>query len=171
MGRYKGGLVFSRDLIRSTPFGSLAQRTIGYEREGFFVGVEGAYSNYLKGEKGNRLMQKIGGGNWKPVKDSKDKEPKEGADIISTIDIGMQDVAQTALLRQLEKYDADHGCVVVMEVETGAVKAISNLGKVDDDKYGETYNYAVGESTEPGWNFNISHAPQGGGRYHLRTID
>lgn len=154
-GRYKGGLVYSRELTRSLPFGRLAERTIGYDREGFLVGVDGAYTNLLKGEKGIRLMQKIGGGDWKPVKDSQDVEPIEGADIISTIDIGMQDVAQTALLRQLEKFDADHGCVVVMEVETGAVKAISNLTRLDNGKYGEIYNYAVGESTEPGSTFKL----------------
>lgn len=155
LGRYKGGLVYSRDLIRSLPFGRLAERTIGYDRENTLVGVEGAYTNYLKGEKGNRLMQKIGGGDWKPVRDSKDIDPVEGADIISTIDIGMQDVTQTALLRQLEAYDADHGCVVVMEVATGAVKAISNLTRLDNGKYGEIYNYAVGESTEPGSTFKL----------------
>lgn len=153
--RYTGGLVYSRELIRSMPFGRLAERTIGYDREGVLVGVEGAYTDFLKGEKGNRLMQKIGGGDWKPVKDSRDIDPIEGADIISTIDIGMQDVAQTALLRQLEKFEADHGCVVVMDVTTGAVKAISNLNRLENGKYGEIYNHAVGESTEPGSTFKL----------------
>jgi cell division protein FtsI (penicillin-binding protein 3) len=155
LNRYKGGLVYSRKLTRSMPFGRLAERTIGYDKEGVLVGLEGAYTSSLKGEKGVQLMQKIGGGDWKPVKNAADVEPVEGADIISTIDIGMQDIAQTALLRQLEKYDAHHGSVVVMEVETGAIKAISNLGKLENGKYGETYNYAVGESTEPGSTFKL----------------
>ena len=82
-------------------------------------------------------------------------EPKDGQDIVTTINTNIQDIAHHALLGQLEKYKADHGCVVVMETKTGEIKAISNLGRTEEGTYYEKLNYAVGESHEPGSTFKL----------------
>ena len=100
-------------------------------------------------------MQKLAKNQWKPISDVNELEPRDGYDIISTIDVYIQDIAHHALLKQLEFYQADHGCVVVMETRTGEVKAISNLGRADDGTYYETQNYAVAESHEPGSTFKL----------------
>ncbi len=155
-GKYKGGFIYLQRNKRERPFKVLAARTIGYEREGVRpVGLEGAYSEILKGVDGKRLMQKIAGGVWMPVGDDNEVEPEDGKDIYSTIDVNLQDVAESALLKQLQKHKADHGSVVLMEVKTGAIKAIANLKRNEDGGYYEGYNYAVGESTEPGSTFKL----------------
>ena len=100
-------------------------------------------------------MQKIAKNQWKPISDVNELDPVDGYDIISTIDVFIQDIAHHALLKQLELYEADHGCVVVMETKTGEVKAISNLGRAEDGSYFETQNYAVAESHEPGSTFKL----------------
>ncbi len=155
-GRYKGGFIALQRNIRERPFKLLASRTIGYDRKGVHpVGLEGAYSNELRGVEGKRLMRRISGGDWMPIGEDHRIDPKDGEDLHTTIDLNMQDVAERALLRQLKKQDADHGCVVLMEVETGAIKAIANLTRQDDGSYSEAYNYAIGESTEPGSTFKL----------------
>lgn len=155
LGRFKGGLIFIQQNKRERPFRLLAARTIGYERPGVTpVGLEGAYSNVLKGVDGHRLMQKIAGGVWMPVGDE-EIEPEDGKDIYTTINVNFQDVAESALLKQLQMHEADHGCVVLMEVKSGAVRAIANLKRTEDGAYYEGYNYAIGESTEPGSTFKL----------------
>ena len=156
-GKYKGGFIFLQHNRRERPFKILAARTIGYERDGVTpVGLEGAYKEELKGIDGKRLMQKIAGGVWMPVGDENEIEPEDGKDIYTTIDVNLQDVAESALLKQLQKHKADHGCVVLMEVKTGAVKAIANLKRTESGGYYEGYNYAIGESTEPGSTFKLA---------------
>lgn len=155
-GQFKGGLIVHQQNKREKPFKVLAARTIGYEREGIKpVGLEGAYSKVLAGVNGKRLMQKIAGGVWMPINDANEIEPEDGADIVTTIDLNIQDVAHHALKMQLEQQSADHGCVVLMEVNTGNVKAIVNLSRGSDGNYYEQYNYAIGESTEPGSTFKL----------------
>ena len=109
----------------------------------------------MKGENGRRLKQKIANGQWKPINDNNEKEPTEGYDVYTTININMQDIAHHALLAQLEKFEADHGSVVVMETKTGNIKAISNLGRTSKGKYYEKLNYAIGEAHEPGSTFKL----------------
>ena len=156
-GKYKGGFISIQQNKREKPFQVLASRTIGYSRDNSKpVGLEGAYNKILSGTQGLQLMQKIAGGIWMPIEDENEIEPEDGSDIITTIDINIQDVAENALLEQLTKQDADHGCVVLMEVATGEVKAIANLNKTKSGNYWETYNYAVGESTEPGSTFKLA---------------
>jgi cell division protein FtsI (penicillin-binding protein 3) len=156
-GRYKGGVVFEKKDIRKMPFGFLAQRSIGYTREQVKpVGLEGAYDDYLTGSKGVRLEKRLAGGVWMPVSDENEVEPEDGLDVHTTLDINIQDVASTALLRQLTLNNAEHGCVVLMEVKTGHIKAISNLTRNTDGSYSEQYNYAIGESTEPGSTFKLA---------------
>lgn len=155
LGMYKGGFIAEQSTVRAHPLGKVAERTIGYDNYRGLVGVEGAYKDYLKGEYGWRKKQKIAKGQWKPINDNNEKEPVDGKDIITTIDVNIQDIAHHSLLRQLEYYSADHGCVVVMEAKTGDVKAISNLGRTSDGKYFEKRNYAVYESQEPGSAFKL----------------
>ena len=159
-GPYKGGLIIEQKTVREHPLGKIAERSVGYERvdeNGYYtrVGLEGAFGEYLRGVEGKRLKQKIAKGQWKPIGWDNIVEPKDGYDVISTIDINIQDIAHHALLGQLEKYQADHGCVIVMETESGEVKAISNLGRTEGGKYYERLNYAVGESHEPGSTFKL----------------
>ncbi|MDA8947866.1 transpeptidase family protein [Flavobacteriaceae bacterium] len=157
---YRGGLIMEQEIKREHPLGKVAERTIGYEKldkDGtyFRVGLEGAFSQYLRGDSGLRLKQKIANGQWKPISDSNEKEPTEGFDLRTTLEVNIQDIAHSALLGQLEKFEADHGTVVVMEVNTGAIKAIANLGRTEDGKYFEKLNYAVGEAHEPGSTFKL----------------
>lgn len=160
LGAYKGGVIVEQKTVREHPIGKIAARTIGYERYDengklLPVGIEGAFGAYLNGKDGKILKQKIAKGQWKPIFDENEVEPVDGYDIVSTIDVYIQDIAHHALLKQLEEYEADHGCVVVMETKTGAVKAISNLGRAKDGTYYETINYAVGEAHEPGSTFKL----------------
>ena len=155
-GANKGGLIVEQKIVREHPIGLVAKRTIGYERSNEDgKGLEYAFRNYLNGVNGHRMMQKIAKNQWKPISDINEKEPQDGYDIISTIDVYVQDIAHHALLKQLEHYSADHGCVVVMETKTGHIKAISNLGRASDGSYYETQNYAIAESQEPGSTFKL----------------
>ena len=160
-GANKGGIIVEQKTVREHPIGIIAERTIGYDRideDGIQkrVGIEGAFGKYLNGKNGKVLKQKIAKGQWKPIRDINEVDPQDGYDVISTLDVYIQDIAHHALLKQLEEFGAEHGCVVVMETKTGHVKAISNLGR--DEKSGnyyETINYAVAESHEPGSTFKL----------------
>ncbi|KQB39017.1 Cell division protein FtsI [Flavobacterium daejeonense] len=160
LGAYKGGIIVEQKTVREHPIGKIAERTIGYEREyqqghSDGKGIEWAYKDYLNGKDGKILKQKIAKGQWKPIRDLNEVDPQDGYDVISTIDVYIQDIAHHALLKQLEDYEADHGCVVVMETHTGQIKAIANLGRANDGTYYETTNYAVAESHEPGSTFKL----------------
>ena len=160
LGTYKGGMIVQQETVREHPIGKIAERTIGYERktpsgtpDG--KGIEWAYRKYLNGKDGKILKQKIAKGQWKPIRDVNEVDPQDGYDVISTIDVFIQDIAHHALLKQLTDYQADHGCVVVMETKTGQIKAISNLGRAGDGSYYETTNYAIAESHEPGSTYKL----------------
>ena len=116
---------------------------------------EGAFDKELSGKNGVAVKQRLTGGDWITVDGAGSVESKDGNDVITTLDIDLQDVATSALMSQLRKHNADHGCAVLMEVATGDVKAIANLELGSDGDYHETYNYAVGESTEPGSTFKL----------------
>ena len=158
LGRYKGGVIYDQENSRFYPHRQLASRTLGYLTKsisGNVVGLEGAYDSYLKGVEGVRLMQKISGNTWMPVNDRNEIEPKDGNDIITTLNINLQDVAHHSLLSQLKRYDAEYGCVVLMEVKTGEIKAIVNLKKTRSGDYAEEFNYAIGKAVEPGSTFKL----------------
>jgi cell division protein FtsI (penicillin-binding protein 3) len=160
MGKNKGGLIIDPKNRRILPFRSLAARTIGYKNENVKnpVGLEGAYSDYINGENGKRLVQRIAGGTWMPVNNGADDEiaAKDGADIISTIDVNIQDAAQAALKKQLIISQADHGCVVLMEVATGEIRAIANFTRTKDGDYQEKLNYAIADAADPGSTFKLA---------------
>jgi len=154
LGAYKGGLIVEQHTIREHPIAGIARRTIGWKGSG--AGIEGAFGkDFLEGEDGRRLKQKIAKGQYKPINDENEIEPKNGLDVISTINVNIQDIAHHALLEQLEKFEAEHGTVVVMETKSGEVKAISNLKRNSKGKYSEQLNHAVGESHEPGSTFKL----------------
>ncbi len=156
LGVYKGGFIAEQKTVRAHPIGKIAERTIGYSDYRGGAGIEGAYADFMAGENGLRWKQRIAKGQWKPISDVNEKEPVDGRDVVTTIDVNMQDITHHALLKQLEYFEADHGCAVVMEVKTGEIKAIANLGRTKNGKYYEKRNYAVWESHEPGSTFKLA---------------
>jgi len=155
-GRYKGGVIFEKTDVRYRPFTNLSQRTIGFVNEnGTGAGLEKSFDEALGGQNGEALFQKIAGGTWKPVFDGNNVKAIDGNDIQTTIDINLQDVAETSLQRHMALHDADAGTVVVMEVRTGHIKAISNLTRSGKGSYTEKFNHAVGGSFEPGSTFKL----------------
>jgi cell division protein FtsI (penicillin-binding protein 3) len=158
LGRYKGGLIAERKNKRILPFKNLAARTIGYkiQEENVHVGLEGAYASYIDGVNGKRLVQRIAGGVFIPVNPEEEVVPIDGSDIISTIDVNMQDMAQRALEKQLIETGADNGTVILMEVATGEIRAVANFTKDSDGQYREKFNYAIAQSAEPGSTFKLA---------------
>lgn len=154
--KYKTGLITLENHTRLIPLGLLAERTIGYDRASR-VGLESSFNETLKGHNGKRWMQNLGGNQWKPIDSEFSNQPVNGQDIVTTINSRIQDIAHKALIQQLKKYDADHGCAVVMDVATGKIRAISNLGKTKtNSNYRELRNYAVWEKSEPGSTFKVA---------------
>ncbi len=158
-GRLKGGIVDTEEtIIRKRPNGELLKRTLGYYQNNQLgelkVGIEGAFNHFLVGEKGQELEQRISTG-WKKTGQIV-KDAVEGANVVTTIDKEIQEVAHSELERQLKNQGARSGCVVLMDVKTGYVKAISNLTQSKDGTYSEVYNYAVGFKEVPGSTFKLA---------------
>ena len=162
LGKYRGGCIILKSNQRLKPYGMLANRTVGYavENDGkksILVGIEGAFNEYLKGQNGQMLMEKIRGNEWKPVDDELSIEPVPGSDVYTSIDVNIQDVAESALLKQLREQKAQKGCAVLMEVKTGFIKAIANLSfDPKTETYFEAQNHAVGLASEPGSTFKLA---------------
>ena len=156
----KGGLVYLQTNKREHPYKMLASRTIGFaprpqdRMKG--VGLEAAYDSVLRGTVGKRMMQKIAGNVWRPLNSENEIEPQDGCELVSTIDMRVQNVAENTLMQQLIKNKASHGCVILMEVKTGEIRAIANLKRKDSTTYVENYNYAIGDATEPGSTFKLA---------------
>lgn len=167
-GKNKGGLLILTEYHRELPYRSLARRIIGYEKKikGYksykggdsivYVGLEGTFSDVLAGKDGQRLIRRISGRSSVPVDADNQVEPENGDDIITTLDVNLQDLAESALRKELIADSADHGCVVLMEVKTGYIRAMANLGRTKKGIYEEAYNYAVGESQETGSTFKLA---------------
>ncbi|MCS6820894.1 MAG: transpeptidase family protein [Microscillaceae bacterium] len=158
-GQLKGGVMFEKVEERTYPFKELAARTIGYinENDQGTVGIELSYNKDLAGVNGEALYQKITGGDWKPITNTSQIKPEEGFDVYTTLDINIQEIAHNALKKGLLANEADYGCAIVLEVETGYVRAMANLGRLKDGNYSEIYNYAIGDqgSTDPGSTFKL----------------
>ncbi|MEP0987749.1 penicillin-binding protein [Ekhidna sp.] len=159
-GRLKGGVIFEKVEKRFLPFSHLGIRTIGSVNsdDRGIVGLEYSFNKQLAGINGKGLYQKMAGGGWKPIYDGTERRPVDGFDIQTTINVDLQDVTESALLKELQKHKADYGVAIVMEVNTGEIKAISNLSRNSDGDYYERYNYAVGSqgSREPGSTFKLA---------------
>lgn len=157
--RYSSSLIAVRENKRILPFTNLAARTIGYKNtkgDTVRVGLEGAFGDYIEGRSGVQLMQRIAGGVWIPVNREMEVAPTDGSDIIATIDVNMQDMAQRALEKQLIQSNADNGCVILMEVNTGEVRAIANFTRDTEGVYREKFNYAIAQGADPGSTFKIA---------------
>ncbi len=156
LGENKGGFIPVQSNKRILPHATMAARTIGTANDGgVAIGIEGAFDYALKGKAGLRVHQRIPGNSWVEVKSIEQIDAEDGSDVITTIDVALQDVAEAALRKQLSKHGAEHGCAILMEVATGDIKAIANLKRNNDDTYSELFNYAVGESVEPGSTMKI----------------
>jgi cell division protein FtsI (penicillin-binding protein 3) len=151
----RNGFVSLRSNRREHPFKMLGLRTLGYTKEDLKIGLEGRFDKELSGGKENVPMIRVGNDVWVPMQDLTDIEPKNGDDIVTTIDVNTQDITQAALIRTCELFQAEHACAIVMEVKTGKVKAISNVSKTKDGWW-EDYNYAVGMAVEPGSTFKLA---------------
>ena len=156
LGRNKSGFIAEVKNIRLNPYQMLAYRTIGLERQNSQkIGLEQAYDSVLKGTTGKRLVRSIGGGVTVPVDDALDIEPENGKDIITTLDVHMQEIAENALLNAMEKSESQTGTCIVMETKTGKIKAMANLGRNAKGDYWEDYNYAM-RTAEPGSTFKLA---------------
>jgi cell division protein FtsI (penicillin-binding protein 3) len=158
LGRFRSGLKYERKSARIHPLERLAQRTLGYvsSETNVKLGIEGRFDKYLSGDRNKILMRSAGGDVFIPVEDLADIEPRNGADVVTTLDIHTQEIADAALVKALQLHQADHGCAIVMEVKTGKIKAIANIGRTRDSSWWETFNYAVGAAVEPGSTFKTA---------------
>ena len=155
-GRLKGGVIFEKMDVRYRPFSNLSRRTIGFVNENEKgAGLEYSFNQQLGGKDGYAYYQKIAGGIWKPVFDANNVKAVNGLDIQTTLDINLQDVAETALHKAMAQHRADDGLVVVMEVQTGEIKAISNLSSDGKGNFYEKFNFATGGLFEPGSTFKL----------------
>lgn len=155
-GRLRGGVLFEKMDVRYRPFSHLSRRTIGFVNEnGNGAGLEFSFEDALGGQDGEALFQKLAGGTWKPVFDANNVKSVDGLDIVTTLDINLQDVAETALYDAMKSHNADEGTVVVMEVKTGEIKAISNLSADGRGGFTEQLNHAIGGSFEPGSTYKL----------------
>ena len=155
-GKNKGGFIAERSYVRELPYGKLAARTIGYvrEEEKIFVGLEGAFNESLKGSDGSQLVRLTNNGLWMPMPSSENLDPINGDDIYTSIDIEIQDVAETALEKCLMENDALQGCVVLMDVKSGYVEVMASLSYDEKTRrYEEAYNFALRHNVEPGSTF------------------
>lgn len=153
-GRRRGGFIEDPKVKRINPYGMMAYRTIGLWRENSqTVGMEATYDTVLNGETGRRIEQKATGNVWIPV-DGSEVEPQNGKDLVTTLDIGIQEVAEHALMSIVQQHECLYGTCIVMEVETGKIRALANLGRQKDGTYWEDFNYAM-IPTEPGSTFKL----------------
>ncbi|WP_106917716.1 penicillin-binding transpeptidase domain-containing protein [Chryseobacterium aurantiacum] len=152
-GKNKGGFIVDRNYKRELATSEIGAGTIGIDNGELRSGLEGAFSKYLTGTDGKRLEQRINSSQWKPIDFWKVQEPVDGEDVYTTLDLRIQDIAHSALEKQLIHYEAKHGTVIVMEVETGKVRALVNLRRTDDGEYEDSYNYALKDNIEPGSTF------------------
>ena len=155
LGKFKGGLIVEERLNRENPFGLLAKRTIGLLREANPIGLERAYNKTLSGVDGWQLKQRIAKNFWRNEDSDLNSMPKSGSDIVSTLNVDIQDVAQNALKKSLKYHDADWGTVILMEVQSGKIKAIANL-RNNEGEFNEHYNHAIAEHLEPGSTFKLA---------------
>lgn len=153
-----GGLIVKQYSTRQKPNKNSASRTIGdlFKENGVPIyGLEYSYNSQLMGKDGRQLVLHEPGVD-RIVNSSDNILPESGKDLITTIELSYQDILEQAVLRQLEKFEADFGTAILMEVETGQIKAITNLEKTKDEKYAETYNFGVVYPLEPGSTFKLA---------------
>ena len=149
LGKNKSGFHWDEHNARKQSYGSLAERTIGKmfgAKDTAQCGLELSYDSLLRGQTGIRHRRKV----LNRYLDITDTPPVNGSDIVTTIDVSMQDLAERSLLNELYKINANVGVAIVMEVKTGDIKAIVNMTKCADGNYHEIKNHAVSDLLEPG---------------------
>lgn len=152
-GKNKGGFIVDRNYKRELATSEIGAGTIGIDNGELKAGLEGAFSKYLTGTDGKRLEQRINSSQWKPIDFWKVQEPIDGEDVYTTLDLRIQDIAHSALEKQMISFEAKHGTVIVMEVGTGKVRAMVNLRRNEEGNYEDSYNYAIKDNIEPGSTF------------------
>lgn len=158
-GPYSGGIIAEKKIRRVRPYKELAGRMIGYvnETENYYVGIEGAYNEYLRGINGHQLVRRLHHGNWMPVDSEENTDAQNGNDIYTSFDINLQDIVENSFLNTMVTNKAEQGCAILMEVETGYIRAMANLKlNHETQKYEESYNFALHERYEPGSVFKIA---------------
>lgn len=152
-GKNKGGFIIDRNYKRELATSEIGAGTIGIDNGATKAGLEGAFSKYLTGVDGSRYEQRVNSSQWKPIDFWKVNEPTDGQDVYTTLDLRIQDIAHSALEKQLVNFEAEHGTVIVMEVATGKVRALVNLRRIEPGVYEDAYNYALKDNIEPGSTF------------------
>ncbi|MEN2436334.1 penicillin-binding protein [Weeksellaceae bacterium A-14] len=152
-GKNRGGFIVDRNYKRELATSEIGAGTIGMDNGEYRSGLEGAFSKYLSGTDGKRLEQRVNSSQWKPIDYWKVQEPVDGMDVYTTIDLRIQDIAHSALEKQLVHFNAEHGSVVVMETKTGKVRAMVNLRRTEPGIYADAYNYTMKDNIEPGSTF------------------
>ena len=141
---------------RIYPQGELARRTIGLTGDKGNYGIEEAYRAELAGRDGRAVRQRIARGFYGRVAGAGHEDPEDGYDVVTTLDLDLQDVADKALRQQLERQNALWGTTIVMETRTGEILALANLGRNADGSFAERENYALSRSMEPGSTFKLA---------------
>ncbi|MDL1913901.1 MAG: peptidoglycan glycosyltransferase [Bergeyella sp.] len=154
-GRNKGGFIIDRNYQREIATTDIGVGTVGIDDGVFKSGLEAAFSKYLTGKDGKRLEQRVNSTQWKPIDYWNIEEPVDGLDVYTTLDIRIQDIATSALRKQLIDYDARHGSVIVIETKTGKVRAMVNLKKTAPGTYADLYNFALKDGVEQGSTFKV----------------
>ncbi len=149
-GQFKGGFRKIREYQREKPYRELASRTIGIDRNDNRVGLENSFNRLLRGEEKKTYSKRIAEGLYIPVFDPTEYEIIKGKDLVTTINVSMQDILHNELLRGVKKHNAKGGTAAIVEVSTGRIKAISNLSLNKAGEFGEFQNYAAAYKSEPG---------------------
>lgn len=153
----KTGIVFDKINVRYAPFGQMAYRTIGYLKDKVKVGIEGSFDKELRGTPGVGLFEKMDKNTWRPVENDAKTIPIPGYDLHTTLDINIQDIVETALKNALTNFKGEYAVGIVMETQTGEIKAISNLSKNPNSPTGymEAKNHAIDTRNDPGSVFKL----------------
>ena len=162
-GGYKGGIIVEKIDTRQYPYGSLARRVIGYVKNNDvtsgnnLIGLEGKFNYLLHGSEGSQWLRRTDNHGWIVDYDSTVVKVEDGLDLRTTIDIDIQDIADKALRERIQDVDeVEGGCAIVMDVQTGAVRAMTNLKRDEEGNLREIYNYAIGTAGEPGSVFKLA---------------
>lgn len=156
-GRYRSGYIAEQSSRRFMPMNPLARSVIGTVRDDKPLGgLEMSCDSLLRGTDGYTMKQRISGQFWMPVPSDDNSEPVNGLDIVTTINADIQDVAERTLRQQVEEYEAYWGTVILMDVPTGEIIAMSNLQRMEDGTYADVFNYGIRRPVEPGSTFKLA---------------
>ena len=153
----QSGVVFDKVNVRYAPFGQMAYRTVGYLKDKVRVGIENSFDKELRGQYGEGMFEKMDNNTWRPEPGDEPRLPVAGVDLHSTLDINIQEIVESALLKAMKEFKGNYAVAMVMETSTGKIKALSNIAinPLSPTGYSETYNYALLEARDPGSVFKL----------------